>query len=66
MSRLITLAKRFANKPTSFNRVQFLVEFNELSESEQFQSVQKGTELSQILVGWSAATRMEIEEELNH
>lgn len=64
MSKLITLAKHWNNKPTQYNQVQFLEAFNELSLDEQHKAVAEGGELSKILIGWTTATRLEIEEEL--
>ncbi len=62
MSELIKLAKKYSDKPTSFNEVQFLEAFNNLTESEQVEAVRKGSELSHILVGWSAAVRIEMQQ----
>lgn len=64
MSKIITLAKRWNNKPTHYNQVQFLEAFNELDTAEQYKAVLKGGELSKILVGWTTTTRLEIEEEM--
>ncbi|MDK9793318.1 hypothetical protein [Vibrio sp. D431a] len=60
MNNLIRLAKRFANKPTEFNKVQFLDAFNELEDDNQMEAVKKGSELSSVLIGWCAEVRIEM------
>ena len=54
-------AKAYANRPSDFNRTQFIVEFNELSDEDQRAAVAKGSELSFICLGWCAATRLEMQ-----
>lgn len=61
MKNVIALAKKFANKTTNFNEVQFLDAFNALSDDEQLAMVAEGSELSSILISWCAMARMEIE-----
>ena len=59
---IIKLAKKWNNSPTEYNRIQFLDAYNRLNENDQLKAVEKGSQLSRILIGWSAETRLELTE----
>lgn len=61
LRNVIKLAEKWNNSPTEYNRTQFLHEFNMMNERDQDKAVEKGTELSKILIGWCAATRLELQ-----
>lgn len=62
LKNVIKLAKKWNNYQTDFNRIQFLDGFNMMNERDQEKAVEKGSELSKILIGWAAATRLELKE----
>jgi len=56
----IRLARCWNYSQTEYNRVQFLDAFNSMKEGDQMRAVAKHSEISRILIGWSAATRLEL------
>jgi len=64
MQEVIKLAKKWNQSQTEYNRTQFINAFNQLTEIKQAEAVEKEAPLSKILVGWSTATRIEMEEEI--
>lgn len=66
MNYLQQLAKRYYNRPTLDNRIQFLEEFNQLTQVQQLFAVKKGSYISKTLVGWSAACRLELESQTDN
>lgn len=61
LQEVIKLAKKWNNSQTEYNRTQFIVAFNALNDRDQDKAVAKGSELSKILIGWCAATRLELD-----
>lgn len=62
LKNVIKLAKKWNNSQTEYNRTQFLYNFNMMNERDQDKAVEKGSELSKILIGWTAAARLELKE----